>query len=89
MNIYRVVRKDNDHISHGQYVGFVCVAESEEQASHMNPDYDILYNFPLYYNFEKPNMGWVSNVSDLDVVLIGTTSLFDEPQIILTDFWED
>ena len=85
MNIYRVVRKD--YVDYDQYNGFVCVAESEEQAIHMNPNCDIFcYGISLYYDFEKPDSMWVSNVSDLEVECIGTTSLFDKPQIILTDF---
>ena len=40
MNIYRVSRHPDDDPDYDSYLGFVCVAASEEEARHMWPSED-------------------------------------------------
>lgn len=70
MNIYLVERTDN--FDYDQFIGFVCVAESENQARFMNPTYDGDLDNNLYYNFNYPYItDWVQDPNSLKVTKIG------------------
>lgn len=70
MNIYLVERTDK--IDYDQYIGFVCAAESEDQARHMNPTYDGEFDNNLYYNFNCSYItDWAQDPNFLKVTKIG------------------
>lgn len=83
MNIYLVERTDK--FDYDQYTGFVCVAESENQARLMNPTYDDGYN-NLYYNFNYPYItDWAQDPNSLKVTKIGKAD-FNQVKIILYSY---
>ena len=89
MNIYLVERTDK--IDYDQYTGFVCVAESENQARLMNPTYDGEFDNNLYYNFDCSYItDWVQDPNSLKVTKIGkadyTLSIFNQAKIILYSY---
>lgn len=70
MNIYLVERTDK--VDYDQYIGFVCIAESENQARHMNPTYDGEFDNDLYYNFNCSYItDWAQDPNSLKVTKIG------------------
>lgn len=84
MNIYLVERTDK--VDYDQYIGFVCIAESENQARHMNPTYDGKFDNNLYYNFNHPYItDWVQDPNSLKVVKIGKAD-FNQVKIILYSY---
>ena len=84
MNIYLVERTDK--IDYDQYTGFVCAAESEDQARHMNPTYDGEFDNNLYYNFDRSYItDWVQDPNSLKVTKIGNTDS-SQAKIILYSY---
>lgn len=85
MNIYLVERTDN--FGYDEYNGFVCIAESENQARLMNPAYDNKFDNNLYYNFSYPYISdWVQDPNSLKVTKIGKADS-NQVKIILYSYY--
>lgn len=83
MNVYLVRRTDD--WDYDQYDSFVCIAESEEQAKLLNPQYDAYFETEMFYDFDKNYIDWVSSPDLLEVTKIGVSDS-DEVKIILTSY---
>lgn len=83
MNIYLVRRTDN--WDYDQYDSFVCVAESEEQAKLLNPQYDPYFETEMFYDFNRNYCDWASSPDLLEVTKIGVSDS-DEVKIILRSY---
>ena len=91
MKIFKVERTDS--IDYDDYDGFVCVAESEEQARWMTPDpefhmwkdgvYCYSYREQAAVNSDYTN--WVKDPNTLEITELDV-SKFNSPQVILASF---
>lgn len=87
MNIYKVSRKDN--WGYDQYDSAIVVADNEEQAMLIPPDYDseIAESYMSPYDYmEKCGIPDYWSPNNLNIELIGITDKYDKPITLLASF---
>jgi len=94
MNIYSVSRHPDDDPDYDSYLGFVCVAASEEEARHMWPSKDWSATWDEEDGYWADNFGdivssstWTIHLDGLVVKHIGVTAVPDQPAgVVMSSF---
>ena len=77
MNIYLVERIDMEYDWYDTFDSFVCVAENEKDAKQIHPTGNSF--------FDKGNFGWVDDINNIKVSLVGVSEIKEE-KVILSSF---
>ena len=92
MNIYSVRRNPQDDIDYDSFLGFVCVAATEDEARHMWPSTDWSATWDEEGEHWLDSFGdmvssgtWTVHLDGLVVEHIGVTAVPDQPSGVVMD----
>ena len=94
MNIYSVKRHPDEEIDYDSYLGFVCVAATEDEARHMWPSTEWTATWDEEDERWLDSFGdmvssgtWTVHLGDLVVEHIGVTAVSDQPSgVVMASF---
>ena len=92
MNIYSVKRHPDEEIDYDSYLGFVCVAATEDEARHMWPSTEWTATWDEEDEHWVDSFGdtvssgtWTVHLDGLVVEHIGVTAVSDQPSGVVMD----